>query len=68
VARRLQVNINQCLQRPPSTFSTGPSDDASSMTAYQSFRVLSHGVLGLMSAGIVYAAYIAITYWTGISV
>jgi hypothetical protein len=25
-------------------------------------------VLGLMSAGIAYAAYIAITYWTGISV
>lgn len=38
------------------------------MTAYQGFRVFSHIVLGLMAAGIVYAAYIAITYWTGISV
>jgi hypothetical protein len=38
------------------------------MSAYQGFRVFSHVVLGLMSAGIVYAAYIAITYWTGISV
>ena len=38
------------------------------MTAYQGFRVFSHVVLGLMAAGIVYAAFIAVTYWTGISV
>lgn len=38
------------------------------MTAYQGFRIFSHVVLGLMSAGVVYAASIAITYWTGISV
>jgi hypothetical protein len=38
------------------------------MSAYQGFRVFSHVVLGSMAAGIVYAAYIAITYWTGISV
>jgi len=38
------------------------------MSAYQGFRVFSHVVLGLMSAGIAYAAYIAVTYWTGISV
>ena len=38
------------------------------MTAYQGFRIFSHVVLVLMSAGIVYAAYIAVTYWTGISV
>lgn len=38
------------------------------MSAYQGFRIFSHVVLGLMSGDIVYAAYIAITYWTGISV
>jgi hypothetical protein len=38
------------------------------MNAYQGFRWFSHVVLGLMSAGIVYAASIAVTYWTGISV
>ena len=38
------------------------------MTTYQAFRIFSHVVLGLIFAGIVYAAYIAITYWTGISV
>ena len=42
--------------------------DAPPMTAYQGFRIFSHVVLGLMSAGVVYAAWIAITYWTGISV
>ena len=40
----------------------------SSMSAYQGFRLFSHVVIALMLAGIVYAAYIAITYWTGISV
>ncbi len=38
------------------------------MSAYQGLRMFSHVVLGLMSAGIVYAACIAVTYWTGISV
>jgi len=38
------------------------------MSAYQGFRLFSHVVLGLMSAGIAYAAYIAVTHWTGISV
>jgi hypothetical protein len=38
------------------------------MTAYQGFKIFSYVVLGLMLAGIVYAATIAITYWTGISV
>lgn len=38
------------------------------MSAYRGLRWFSHVVLGLMVAGIVYAAYIAITYWTGISV
>jgi hypothetical protein len=38
------------------------------MTAYQGFRIFSHVVLGLMLAGIAYAVYIAVTYWTGISV
>ncbi len=38
------------------------------MTAYQGFRRFSHVVLGLMAAGIVYAATIAVTHWTGISV
>jgi hypothetical protein len=38
------------------------------MSAYQGFRWFSHVVLALMLAGIVYAAYIAVTYWTGISV
>ena len=30
--------------------------------------MFSHVVLALMLAGIVYASYIAVTYWTGISV
>ena len=38
------------------------------MNAYQGMRWFSHAVLGVMAAGIVYAAYIAVTYWTGISV
>ena len=38
------------------------------MSAYRSFRIFSQVVLGLMVAGIIYAAYIAVTYWTGISV
>ena len=38
------------------------------MSAYQSLKIFSHVVLGLMAAGIVYAATIAVTYWTGISV
>ncbi len=38
------------------------------MSAYLGFRVFSHVVLGLMLAGVLYAAYIAVTYWTGISV
>lgn len=44
------------------------SADGSLMNAYQGFRLFSHVVLALMCAGIVYAAYIAVTYWTGISV
>jgi hypothetical protein len=31
-------------------------------------KALSYGVLVLMLASIVYASYIGITYWTGISV
>lgn len=38
------------------------------MSAYQGFKVFSHVVLALMLAGIVYACYIGVTYWTGISV
>lgn len=38
------------------------------MTAYKGFKAFSHVVLALMLAGIVYAGFIAITYWTGISV
>ena len=38
------------------------------MTAYQGIRIFSHVVLGMMAAGIAYAAYIAVNYWTGISV
>lgn len=38
------------------------------MTAYRSFRIFSQVVLGLMLAGIIYAACIAVAYWTGISV
>jgi hypothetical protein len=49
-------------------FSIVESADTSPMTAYQGFRIFSHVVLGLMSGGIAYAAYIAVTYWTGISV
>lgn len=38
------------------------------MTAYRSLKVFSHVVLGLMVAGIAYAATISVIYWTGISV
>lgn len=38
------------------------------MTAYRSFKVFSHVVIGLMLAGIVYASAISVIYWTGISV
>lgn len=38
------------------------------MTAYQGLRLFSHAVLGLMAGGAAYAAYIAVTYWTGINV
>jgi hypothetical protein len=47
---------------------SGRSDDASPMTTYQGFKVFSHVVLAMMLAGIAYASYIAVTYWTGISV
>lgn len=33
-----------------------------------SLKIFSHVVLLLMLAAIVYAAYISITYWSGISV
>jgi hypothetical protein len=35
---------------------------------YGSLRAFSYLVLGLMAVGIAYASYIAVTYWTGISV
>lgn len=38
------------------------------MTAYRSFKVFSHVVLGLMATGIAYASAISVIYWTGISV
>lgn len=38
------------------------------MTAYQGFKAFSYVVLALILVGIVYASYIAVTYWTGISV
>jgi len=38
------------------------------MTAYHGLKAFSHVVLALMLIGIVYASYIAVTYWTGISV
>ena len=60
--------ICRCLSRSSIALFTGPSSDAPPMSAYQSFRVFSLVVLGLMAAGIVYAVYIAVTYWTGISV
>jgi hypothetical protein len=38
------------------------------MTAYRSLKVFSHVVLGLMLAGMAYAAAISVIHWTGISV
>ena len=38
------------------------------MTAYKGIRIFSNVVLAMMASGIAYAAYIAINYWTGISV
>ena len=60
--------IHLCLSRLPIALFTGPSSDTPLMSAYQSLRVFSLVVLGLMAASIVYAVYIAVTYWTGISV
>lgn len=62
------VSIAECTFRPSTAISTVVSGDIASMSAYQGFRIFSHVVLGLMLGGIVYAAYIAVTYWTGISV
>ncbi len=62
------VSIVKCLFHPPTAFSSVAPGDASPMSAYQGFRIFSHIVLGLMLGGIVYAATIAVTYWTGISV
>lgn len=61
-------NIDRCLLHPLNAVSSGACVETWPMTAYQGFRIFSHVVLVLMSAGIVYAAYIAVTYWTGISV
>ena len=61
-------NVARCLLKPSAALSRIPRHDAAPMTAYHGFRIFSHVVLGLMAAGIAYAAYIAITYWTGISV
>ncbi len=62
------VIIERCALHPSAAISTVASGDVAPMSAYQSFRIFSHVVLGLMSGGIAYAAYIAVTYWTGISV
>lgn len=35
---------------------------------HAALRLFSHVVLALMAAGIVYASYIGLTYWTGIGV
>jgi hypothetical protein len=56
------------LFRPSAAITTVASGDVAPMSAYQGFRIFSHVVLGLMVGGIVYAATIAVTYWTGISV
>ena len=61
-------NLERCSLRPLTAFSSVALGDAPPMSAYQGLRMFSQVVLGLMSGGIVYAAYIAITYWTGISV
>ena len=53
---------------PPRAFAVEPIREALPMSAYQGIRIFSSVVLGLMGAGIAYAAYIAVTYWTGISV
>ena len=71
-AARMEVselsNIRRCMSDPSSAIFIGRLADASPMTAYQGFKAFSYVVLGLMSAGVGYAAYIAVTYWTGISV
>lgn len=61
-------NMGECPPRALSAAFASQPDDASSMTAYQGFKLFSHVVLALMLAGIAYASYIAVTYWTGISV
>lgn len=33
-----------------------------------SFKVFGYAVVGLMAAAVLYAAYISITFWSGISV
>lgn len=61
-------NIATCFLRQNIVFLTVQLNEASPMTAYQGIRIFSHVVLGMMATGIAYAAYIAIAYWTGISV
>jgi hypothetical protein len=46
----------------------GATVEVPTMTAYRSFKVFSHVVLGLMATGIAYASAISVIYWTGISV
>ena len=61
-------NISIIFLRQTIELPTVQLNEASSMTAYQGIRIFSNVVLAMMAAGTAYAAYIAITYWTGISV
>ena len=61
-------HIRPGLFRPATALPTVVAIDASPMSPYQGFKLFSQVVLGLMAGGIVYAGYIAVTYWTGISV
>jgi hypothetical protein len=65
--RAWAASVDALVVPPPDCSAVVPGD-APPMSAYQGFRWFSHVVLALMLAGIVYAAYIAVTYWTGISV
>lgn len=53
---------------PSTAARVGQPADAAPMTAHQGFKVFSHVVLALMLTAMAYASYIAVAYWTGISV
>ena len=64
----LGVAISRRTQASMGWRATGKLDIAGRALSAAARKVFSHVVLALMLTGIAYASYIAVTYWTGISV